>query len=126
MEWPKGGKPVSFEDLTRPIARAIRFAYEMKRRRADKDIPWDGLQIGGRERACSLPVEQALSAENLAYSLEDQGRDALAEILGIQAQLAFEQGRRIALGDIEIWLTLIEVECKSDKYTKPIREYFHK
>lgn len=125
-EWPKDGKPASFDDLTLPVRKAIRFAYKLERRNSDKDIPWTGLPKGRHELVCTLPIEQALSAGNLAYSLDDQGRDALQEILAVQAQLAFEQGRRIALADIETWLMLIEINSGSDQYTKPIRDYFHK
>lgn len=122
-EWPKDGKPAPFEDLTRSISKAIRFAYKLERRNVNKDIPWRGLPKGRQELACTLPVEQALSASNLAYSLDDQGRDALQEILAVQCQLAFVQARRIALNDIETWLRLIEVTSGSDQYTRPIREY---
>lgn len=124
-EWPKDGKPASFEDLTLPIRKAIRFAYKLERRNVEKDIPWRGLPKGRHELVCTLPIEKALSSANLRYSLDDQGRDALQEILAVQCQLAFEQGRRIALQDIETWLMLIEVTSGSDQYTRKIREYFY-
>jgi hypothetical protein len=124
--WPKDGKPASFEELTEPVGKAIRFAYRLARQNKDKDIPWGGLPKGRHELATTLPIDQALSAENLDYSLNDQGRDALREILAIQAQLAFEQERRIAYADIDTYLKLIELKYGAHEYTKPIRAYFHR
>ena len=43
---------------------------------------------------CFSPDKQ-LSAENLKYSEDDQGRDALDEIIGLVFRLGVEQGRRI-------------------------------
>jgi hypothetical protein len=123
-DWPKDGKPASFGDITGPICDAIRFAYRLERQNTDKDIPWQGLPKGRHELANTLPIDQALSAENLAYSLDEQGRDALREILAVLAQLAFEQERRISYERISVWLKLIEFKTGSDELTKPIREYF--
>jgi hypothetical protein len=122
--WPKDGKPASFSDLTGPICEAVRFAYKLERQNVDKDIPYKGLPKGRPELACTLPIDRALSAENLAYSLNEQDRDALEEILAVLAQLAFEQERRIIYERISVCLKLIELKTGSDEYTKMIREYF--
>ena len=100
-DWPEGNKTASFEDLTRPVIRAMRFAYSMKRRNEDKDIPWAGPALGRDMRATCLPYDTALSAANLRYSKEEQGRDALTEIVGVAVQLGIEQGRRIAADSTE-------------------------
>ena len=93
--WPKDDKPVRFEELGWTITEAIRFAYRIDRINRDKDIPYDGLPIGKKERATCLEIEEALTSENLAYSEEDQGRDALVEIVDCAVRLGIEQGRRL-------------------------------
>lgn len=93
--WPSDGSPAHFTEICDPIIEALRFAYTFRRRNRDKDIPWKGLDIGEREKvSCFLP-DEALSAEALAYALDDQGRDAMREILAVAIQLGSEQGRRI-------------------------------
>jgi len=43
MKWPKdGSKTVPLKELTTPVCRAIRFAYNARRRNTNKDVPWDG------------------------------------------------------------------------------------
>ncbi len=92
-EWPKDNKIVSFSELTEPITKAIRHAYAIKRLPL-RDIPWTGLELGKREKVnCFEPAEH-LTAKNLDYSDQEQGRDALEEIVGIAVRLGIEQGRR--------------------------------
>jgi hypothetical protein len=101
-KWPANDKPFNIEKLTDPLIKAMRFAYKMQRQNADKDIPWRGPDIGDRERAnCPSPKTQ-LKAENLQYSDEEQGRDALEEIMGLAIRLGIEQGRRITMTGPEI------------------------
>lgn len=99
-DWPKGPKETAqFSDLADPVVEAIRFGYTMARRRATQDVPYQGYDIGEREKAtCLLPDDQ-LTAEQLRYSEEDQGRDLLTEAIGIAVRLGIEQGRRLALND---------------------------
>lgn len=99
--WPKDGGPLSFEQITRPVIHAIRFAYDMKRRDRRRNIPWRGPEIGERDMACSPLAAERLKAHRLAYAEEDQGRDTLEEIVGLAIQLGIEQGRRIAKSDEE-------------------------
>lgn len=97
MEWPPYNAPACLEDLAGPIYNAICFAYQLTRQNADRDIPWSGPEIGVNQQAnCPLAAEQ-LRAENLAYALDDQGRDALMEIVGLALRIGIEQGRRITL-----------------------------
>ena len=92
--WPKDGSPLMFDSLAEPIRKAIEFAYSIKRKNEDKRIPWNGPDIGYSERAACLSPKEALSKDNLAYSLEDQGYDALDTIIMLAVQLGMEQGRR--------------------------------
>ncbi len=93
--WPTSNKPARFSDLAGPIVEAIRFAYKMRRRHTDEDIPWHGLEISEKEQVTCLCAEESLSADALAWCLEDQGRDALEEIIGLALRLGIEQGRRL-------------------------------
>ena len=95
VKWPKDNEPVSFEYITEPIVDAIQFAYEMKRVNKDKDIPYNGLDVGRKEAATCLRAYDQLSSYNLACSHEEQGRTALEEIVGLAVRLGIEQGRRI-------------------------------
>lgn len=107
MDWPPNDAPASLEDLVGPICDAIRFAYTLARQHADRDIPWSGPEIGVAQQAnCPLAADQ-LRAENLAYALDDQGRDALMEIVGLALRLGIEQGRRIVLESPEYQTLLI-------------------
>lgn len=90
-------KPYSFDEIAEPILRAIRFAYKLERRNKGRSIPWRGPPIGRNEAACSPDFKERLRAGNLAYADEDQGRDALEEIVGVALQLGIEQGRRITM-----------------------------
>lgn len=97
--WPSDGGPLDFEEIARPILHAIRFAYDMQRRDRRRNIPWRGPEIGKRDRACCLGAAERLKAGRLAYAEDDQGRDALEEIVQLAIQLGIEQGRRIARSD---------------------------
>ena len=93
-QWPDDDKPTQFSQMADSICDAIRFAYSLDRQNEDLDIPWNGLNIGKEDRrTCHQPIEQ-LSTDTLACS-EDQGRDALDEIVGLAIRLGIEQGRRI-------------------------------
>ena len=72
--WPKDNRTASFQEITDPILKAIRFAYLLKRKNRSLDIPYDGLPIGRPEAATCQEIEDALKSENLRYSEEDQGR----------------------------------------------------
>lgn len=106
-QWPADNHPTDIETLTEPICKAIRFAYHMRRRNRDQDIPYDGLDIGKDEQANALRAHHQLTAERLAYSDEDQGRDALTEIIGLAIRLGIEQGRRIFKNSSEYRATKI-------------------
>lgn len=100
ISWPENDEPADFSQIADPIVKAIKFAYKIKRKNENKDIPWHGLNIGKSERAtCPGPFD-GLSMENLKWSLEDQGREAIEELVGLAVQLGIEQGRRIEKCDL--------------------------
>ena len=108
MDWPPNDAPASLEDLVGPICDAIRFAYTLTRRQTDRDIPWSGPEIGVAQQANCPRAADQLRAENLAYALDDQGRDALMEIVGLALRIGIEQGRRITLESPEYQALLIK------------------
>jgi hypothetical protein len=110
VPWPDNGDCLSFELIASAICEAVRFAYKLERQNESKNIPWKGPNIGQRERAtCHQPREQ-LSAEMLAFALEDQGRDALDEIVAVALRLGIEQGRRIDRDSVESRMRAIQMK----------------
>jgi len=99
-KWPENNKPAaSFESIVAPLKAAIKFAYKMSRQNINKNIPYKGFDIGQSQLAGCFHANESLSAKQLQFVLEDQGRDALDEILGLAVQLGIEQGRRISKGE---------------------------
>lgn len=99
-EWPADDRElVDFTELCMPLVRAMRHCYRLERRNVDVDVAYDGLNIGRDERAGCLPADRNLSAEYLRFVEDDQGRDALTEIIGLAVRLGLEQGRRMARSD---------------------------
>lgn len=94
-EWPADDKTANFEDIVKPICLAIWCAYDLKRKNVGKDIPYNGLEVGRSVLATNLGIQERFAAEQLRYSEEEQGRDALTEIVSAAVQLGIEQGRRI-------------------------------
>lgn len=99
--WPENNEPLSFDNLTAPLRKAFQFAYTLKRKNEGRSIPWTGPDQGKHAGYSLHPTEQ-LSAENLRYSDEEQGRDALEELLGLALRLGIEQGRRITMTGSEV------------------------
>ena len=89
--WPDDEGAATFSDLCDSVRDALEFAYDLKRKNAGKTIPWNGLPT-----MQEAGTDFLLDSENLRYSEEDQGRDALDVIIGIAVQLGIEQGRRIS------------------------------
>ncbi len=97
--WPKDDKTVSFHEVTDPIMEALKFTHSIKRKNTAMDVPWKGLDIGESQKATCFVPDENLTADSLAFQLEDQGRTALEVIIGIAVQLGMEQGRRVERGD---------------------------
>ena len=81
-----------FEELVAPVVKALKAAYSLKRRPL-ADIEWRGPNISN---GFSLSPSERLTAENLQYSQESQGRFAIDEIIGIAVSLGIEQGKNLA------------------------------
>lgn len=94
-QWPDDDKPASFEDITDPLCAAVRFCYNLERQNQDLDIPYEGFDIGKHCSHVSFGAKEKFTVNNMRYSDEDQGRDALTEIIGFAVQIGMEQGRRI-------------------------------
>ena len=92
-------KIYDFEELVKSVVKALKGAYTL-RRKPLVDIKWEGPEL---EQYCySLPPAERLTAENLRYSQEDQGRSALEEIIGIAVALGIQQGINMTTADYEI------------------------
>lgn len=109
--WPEDGRPVSLEELTGPLCEAIRFAYSLRRKNRDSDIPYNGFEAA---EAHAPSAKETMKAANLKYSEEDQGRDALTEIIGVAIRVGIEQGQRIAKTDSEYQAMKIMASINSD------------
>ena len=108
-KWNKNKiKTARFSDLADPVIKAIKFAYKLERRNEDKDIKWTGYDIGERDKITCFSPDEKLTAESLAFALEDQDRDALSEIITVAVQLGIEQGRRISKRDSESEMQVIK------------------
>ena len=99
-EWPANDVPANFSEVSDEIVRAIRFAYSCKRKNKGRSIRLAGPDAP--ETVGSPGGSKMLSAEHLKYSAEDQGRDALTEIVGVCLRLGIEQGRRITMDSPEV------------------------
>ena len=96
-QWPDNMETVLFPELCEPIYSLIKQQYKL-RFRGWKDLKYEGYTNhgeGAKLGAGSLDPEEAMTAENLRYSLHEQGRDPLREIIAIAIQLGIEQGTRI-------------------------------
>lgn len=89
---PDALKPFDFCEMTAACRATLTFAFNLRRKNRDLDIPWSGPNY---EHANHFSPAHALTAESLRYADEEQGRDALTEIIAVILQLGIEQGRRI-------------------------------
>ena len=87
-------EPRSFTETITALRKALRFAYKLERQNRDKDIPWDGPELGEEDLCGNLPAKEGLSAHHLRIDEEDQGREADEKILALAYMLGLEQGRR--------------------------------
>ena len=68
------GEPLfNFDEMSDACQKALKFAFTLRRRNEGKDIPWFGPNYSPANHAS--PAD-ALTAANMAYAEEDQGRDA--------------------------------------------------
>ncbi|HUC87613.1 MAG TPA: hypothetical protein VMR95_00500 [Candidatus Binatia bacterium] len=95
-EWPEGNETVAHQDLVMPLRIALEYLYELRPRIDTGDVPYDGYNIGKRERAQSFSPSERLTTEQLDESEDnDSDRDPATEIISLAVQLGMEQGRRL-------------------------------
>ncbi len=100
-EWPEDDKVARFIDLTNPVRDLVKQAYSLKRKPAiKKGLDWKGPPLPESLHATALEFSDKVSAENLRYDDEEQGRDPMIIIIGIAVQLGIEQGRRISAKEL--------------------------
>lgn len=122
-KWPENNGLAQFSDLVGPIKKAMLFAYNIERKNDGKSIPWNGYDIGEKDKTCCHSPNHALSAETLRYNKEDQDSDAFDSILTIAVQLGIEQGRRIQMQEIKKWKTALEIKL-FNVVRKTVDDYF--
>lgn len=108
-DWPKDGSPAYFGDLVEQVLNALNVAYKLERQNTDLDLPWEGFDRSREDMAACRPLADTLSAEGLAFSLEDQGREAIEEIIGAAIALGMEQGKRVLLRDMRLRMTTLHM-----------------
>jgi hypothetical protein len=113
-QWPANNGLADFSELIEPLRKAVDFMYDLQRKNADKDVPWDGLNQGKLTNAGCLDADERLTAEMLKYSDEEQGRDPMTELLILAVHLGIEQGRRITLDQQRISIRTLEMIVKDD------------
>lgn len=113
-KWPEDGSTVHFEEIIESTKEAILFAYNIKRKNRNRSIPWNGLDIGDSSKATCFSPEEQLRLKHLRYSENDQGRDALDEILSIAVRLGIEQGQRIFKKSPEYQIMKIHLNLMKD------------
>jgi len=72
---------------------------EVTRERGDDGVRYDGPPLHPRFFVTAFKPEKALSKEKLDFAFEDQGRDALEEVMMVILQMGIEQGLRLARGE---------------------------
>lgn len=99
-QWPEDEtETVSFEELIKHLNKVIQRNVEIY---ADyKFSPYEGYDIGNREKTCSFSPDYSLSPEGIKYH-EERDRDIISVVLGIAIQLGIEQGRRISNKEFKV------------------------
>lgn len=69
---------------------------EVTREPGDKGVEYVGPPLHPRFFVTSFPPKEALSADKLDFAEQDQGRDALMEVLMVVLQMGIAQGLRIS------------------------------
>lgn len=94
--WPSDGSPIDMDKLVKPVVHAVNQLYKLERNNPGKDVDWDGPNLGYPELAVSSEPKERLSAKELQWIENDQGRSALEEVVILAIQLGIEQGRRLS------------------------------
>ena len=116
-------KPLDFSYLVKSCRYALLQAYSLKRINEDKDIKWNGPLPKNDLHVC-FPIPDRLTADYLKQSLEDQGRDALTEIIGVILTVGIEQGMALQKESIlsSSVLEILKLSLEDDQPDKRILE----
>lgn len=118
--WPSDGSTVDFTDLVEPLVDLMRQRFV---ERPDSDtLTYDGYDVGAKH-VC-LGIDELIEPANMAWQLEDQGRDALEVLVAACVQVGIEQGRRVARNEIAEKVKIIKLVMGKDwlKYRLDILE----
>ena len=89
---------VDLEDALEPIKKSLLFAYNVRRKNKNKDIPYNGYEVPESVAHVSLPYDAYLNTEGQKYN-ENQGRDMLDVFLMMAFQIGLENGQRMGYRD---------------------------
>lgn len=98
-KWNEDGEIAHFDEIYEPLVEALEFAYDLNRKNEDRSIPWNGLDIGERDKGCSPSPDVRFKKEYLDCAMEKHDESAYHAILQIAVQLGIEQGRRLGIRD---------------------------
>jgi len=93
---------------------------EVTRKPGDEGVEYDGPPLHPRFFVASFKPREALSKEKLDFAEQDQGRDALEEVLAVVLQMGVEQGLRMARGE---WTDMEKVERRLSDIKERIDEF---
>lgn len=119
-KWPEDNKPAGFDDLVLPVVQTVKAAYWYEKKPLKFGLTYNGLPLTSCEiLATSLTISEKLSAENMKYDEEEQGREPLEVLIGIAVQLGIEQGLRISKERYDRWLFLAKSPLDTMMEWKP-------
>lgn len=95
IKFPRQSQTVRFDKLTGAVKQHLKSQFSFRRINRKKDLSWRGPSLPRFLAATCLSYNDHFKASNLRYSEQEQGRDALTEILGTVVQVGMEQGRRL-------------------------------
>lgn len=129
---PEEGKRYTrdFSDMAEALRRSVDAAYDLERKDRTKDVPYDGPEIeASAVLSTSFTVAEALTAEQLNYDEDNQGRDAMHVILGKAIQLGMEQAYRMMMDEAQdkqhYRLEIIQEYFQRRSDGEPLKEFEH-
>lgn len=114
-KWPKDDSPVSFRELVEQIREAILFAFDIKRKNRNKNIPWEGYDIGEDSKVCWPSPNEKFRVKNMKC------KEPLDVILGVLLQLGIEQGKRIFKTSTEYKLKELKQKIRMNSLKLKVR-----
>lgn len=96
-KWPEGNATPGAGELVKPILAVIRQGYKMTRLKI-KSLPYEGYDIGEREKGIVDPPDEEFKRSGLLYH-QERDRDLLEVALYQVLRLGIEAGRRMTRED---------------------------